>query len=125
MAKHYKNGRSTGDGRHIRIPHVIMDTEAYLSLLPPARVVLQELLKAYNGSNNGKLGLSVRRAAERSCISKDSAARAFQALEDAGFIEMTTKGSFRLKNRHASEWRITWLKCDLTGALPTRKYRTT
>ena len=118
-----RTGRSKGDGRFITIPHEVLNSPGYLSTKPPARAVLFDLMMLYNGSNNGKLGLSVRRAAERCQISKDTAAIAITQLEDAGLIERVNKGSFTQRNRKASEYRILWKRCDITGALPRPNYR--
>ena len=118
-----RTGRSKGDGRFITIPHEVLKSPGYLSTHPPARAVLFELVMLYNGSNNSKLGLSVRRAAERCQISKDTAAIAITQLEDAGLIERVNKGSFTQRNRKASEYRILWKRCDVTGALPRPGYR--
>ena len=118
-----RTGRSKGESRYVGIPHEVLNSPGYLSTKPAARAVLLELAMLYNGSNNGKLGLSVRRAAERCQISKDTAALAITALEDAGLVERVNKGSFTQRNRKASEYRILWRQCDLTGALPRPKYR--
>jgi DNA-binding transcriptional regulator YhcF (GntR family) len=80
-------------------------------------------LRCHNGSNNGQIALSVRDAAKRCNISNDTAALAFTQLEDAGLIERVMKGSFKQRNRRASEYRILWLRCDVTGAMPRASYR--
>lgn len=120
---HNKTGRSKGNSRFAAIPHEVLDSPGYSSTRPAARAVLIELVKLHNGSNNGRLALSVRRIQERCNMSKDTAAKALQELEDAGLIEMVTKGSFRQKNRHASEYRLLWNQCDVTNALPRSNYR--
>jgi hypothetical protein len=33
-----------------------------------------------------------------------------------------TKGAFSRKAPHASEWRLTWWGCDVTGELPSKKF---
>jgi|SRR5262245_26454246 len=45
-------------------------------------------------------------------------------LEDAGFIEAVKLGSYTRKaeERKASEYRLTDLRCDVTGEPPTRTY---
>ena len=64
-------------------------------------------LGAYNGTNNGRLGLSVRRASERCNIARGTAQRAFVELQDRGFVDCMTKGAFSRKSPHATEWRLT------------------
>jgi hypothetical protein len=100
----------------------MLDSPAYLSLSAPARAVLVEIARVCDGSNNGRIGVSVRTAAKRCRLAKDTAARSFHELEDRGFIECVTVGAFSLKIRHASEWRLTWLTCNVTGDLASKKF---
>jgi DNA-binding IclR family transcriptional regulator len=44
--------------------------------------------------NNGRLGLSVRRASERCNIARGTAQRAPIELQERGFIDRMTKGAF-------------------------------
>jgi DeoR/GlpR family transcriptional regulator of sugar metabolism len=68
------------------------------------------------------LRLSVRRASERCNIARGTAHRAFVELQERGFIELVTKGAFSRKSPHASEWRLTFNTCDVTGELPSKKF---
>lgn len=123
MAKrHNRTGRSKGSGRYVMLQHYLLNSAAYLSLSPAGRAVLVEIFRLYNGGNNGRLGLSVRIAAARCRIARNTAARAFDELQDRGFIECVTQGGFSLKLRHASEWRLTHLKCDASGQLPSSPF---
>jgi hypothetical protein len=110
------------DAPHVRLYRWLLDSPAYLSLSCPARAVLVEIVRCYDGLNNGRIGLSVRRAAERCNIAAGTAKRAFEELQDRGFIDCVTKGAFSRKMRHASEWRLTWRPCDVTGALPAKPF---
>lgn len=118
VRRHNKTGRSIGTGRYIQLHHRLLNSPAYLSLSPAARAVHVEIFRLYNGSNNGRLGLSVRTAANRCRIARNTAARALTELQDRGFVECVTPGAFSLKTRHAAEWRLTHLKCDASGKLP-------
>jgi DNA-binding Lrp family transcriptional regulator len=71
---------------------------------------------------NGRIGLSIRPAAERCHIAPGTAVRAFKELEDRGFIDCITKGGFNRKLRHASEWRLTNYPCDVTGDLTSKRF---
>jgi hypothetical protein len=62
---------------HARLYRWLLDSPAYLSLTCPARAVLIEIARAYDGFNNGRIGLSVRRASERCNIARGMASRAF------------------------------------------------
>jgi pyocin large subunit-like protein len=124
MSKRHNNtGRSTGEGRFIGIPHEVLNSPGYKSTAAASRAVLVELVMVYNGGNNGRIARSVRQLAERCNISRDTAANAIQDLEDAGLIETVQKGSFKQRNRRASEFRLLWKRCDVSGALPQPKYR--
>ena len=47
------------------------------------------------------------------------ASRLFSSLQERGFIDCMTKGAFSRKALHATEWRLTWWTCDVTGNLPS------
>jgi hypothetical protein len=110
------------DAPHVRLYGWLLNSPAYLSLSCPARAVLVEVTRLYNGRNNGQIGLSVRRASDRCNIARGTAQRAFAELQERGFIDCMTKGAFSRKALHASEWRMTWWGCDVTGELPSKKF---
>ncbi len=110
------------DAPHVRLYRWLLDSPAYLSLSCPARAVLVEIVRCYDGFNNGRIGLSVRKAAERCRIAPGTAKRAFEELQDRGFIVCVTKGAFSRKTLHATEWRLTFWRCDVTGELPTKAF---
>jgi hypothetical protein len=114
-----KTGRSKGRDRYLALPHQILHSTAYLSLSCAARAVLVEIAAIYNGSNNGMLAAGVRWLGERCNIGRDTVSRAIQELEDAKLIETVEKGSFKLHQRKASEFRITWLKCNASNRYST------
>jgi hypothetical protein len=110
------------DAPHVRFYDWLLTSPAYLSLNCPARAVLIEVTRLYKGNNNGQLGLSVRRASERCNVARGTAARAFAELHERGFIELVTKGAFSRKSPHASEWRLTFNTCDVTGELASKAF---
>jgi hypothetical protein len=110
------------DAPHVRLYGWLLNSPAYLSLSCAARAVLVEITHLYNGRNNGQIGLSVRRAAERCNVARGTAQRAFVDLQERGFIELVTKGAFSRKSPHASEWRLTFNTCDLTREPPSKKF---
>jgi len=113
--KQNHKGRSKYEGPFVKIPHLLTDTAAWRSLSPQARVVLIELIRIYNGRNNGYLALSARDAAARCNIAKDTATKVFRELIEKGFVELVVPGGFSMKLRHAAEYRLTHLRCDRTG----------
>ena len=98
-------------------------TPAWHSLKPAERAVYLEVARVYNGCNNGSLALSVRDAADRCNINKDTAGRALRVLEERGFIECVTPGGFSRKTPHATEWRLTEWPCDRSHAPATKAYQ--
>jgi len=74
------------------------------------------------GSNNGRLSYSLREMARALNVSKMTAQRALQTLRERGFIVETKRGAFSLKERHATEWRLTEFCDDVTGALSTKDF---
>jgi hypothetical protein len=107
--------------RYVRLTYGMMQSQAWRSLDGNARAIYVELAMLYHGNNNGRIGFSVRQAAEAIHVSKDTAARAMSRLQDRGFIVAITKGCF-VRKRHATRWRLTEFKCDLTGQPACRDY---
>lgn len=122
MPRVKRKGRSVKDARHLRLYDYMLTSAAYLSLSCPARAVLIEIARIYDGLNNGSIALSVRMAAQRCRIAQGTATRAFRELIERGFIECLKPGSFDYKKRHAAEWRITWKPCDVTGTLSGKQF---
>lgn len=109
-------GRSLGGERHVRMDHWMLKCPAYRALKPGPRALLGELLLRFNGSNNGRIGLGVREAAEAvNVASTETVSRYFHDLQAAGFIVATRRSGFNLKalaDRKATEWALTWLPID-------------
>ena len=117
------NRRRRHDGPNfIQLYRYLLDCPAYVSLSPCARAALIEVIRGYNGSNNGKIVLSVRTLADRLACNKDTACHALQELVDKGFIEPRIKGAFSRKFRHATEWRLNDRRCDATGARQSQAF---
>jgi DNA-binding transcriptional MocR family regulator len=89
-----------------------------------ARSAYVELKSRYAGpgSNNGRIFYSLRELAEALGVSKMTAQRALEKLQDRGFIVCMKRGAFSYKVRHATEWRLTEHQCDVTGNLPTKDF---
>jgi DNA-binding transcriptional MocR family regulator len=108
--------------RHVRLYHWLMRSPAWRALPATSRALYAELAKHYHGTNNGKIGYSARQAAKDLNISAKTASRHFRILLDRGFIEPMKKGAFSLKERHATEWRMTEFTCDVSGKPPTKDF---
>ena len=106
-----------GGRRFIQLYTNVKRSEAYHSLGVYARSALFELLDRYTGINNGMIGLGCRELSDALNCSRDRAAKALIELDDAGLAHPLTYGLWRGKK--ASEWRLTFYRCDKTGELPT------
>ena len=121
-SRHNQKGRSKGGPPFVSLRWFMLDCAAWRALTPAARAVYLEVARLYNGGNNGFLALSVRNAAERCNINKDTAGRAFIDLQAHGFLDCVTPGGFSRKIRHASEWRLTAERCDRTGVPASKAF---
>jgi len=124
MPRTNRTGRGGKAPRHIRLYHWMTNSPAWHDLNAAARAIYCEMAKRYagDGSNNGRIPYSVREAAAELRISPATASRALKSLQHHGFIVAVTRGAFRLKKRHATEWRLTEFPCDVTHALPTKDF---
>jgi helix-turn-helix protein len=114
-------GRSTTE-RFVALPHYMVCSPAWRSLSPVATTVYVELAAIYNGTNNGRLALSARAAAERAQCSKNTAARAFAELIEKGFIDLCSPGHFDRKSPHAAEYRLTLYSCNRSGERASKRF---
>jgi len=116
-------GRSAGFVRHVRLDHWIFDCAVYRRLKPGPRALLWELIRRFNGSNNGRIGMGVRAAGTAVGVDPGTVGGYFHKLEAEGFIVATRRGAFNMKaptDRIATEWRLTWLPSD--GQAPTKDF---
>jgi DNA-binding transcriptional MocR family regulator len=102
--------------------HYLMKCEAWKSLSCIARAVYLDMASRYYGTNNGRIVYSIRCAVDELRIGNATAKRALDDLKDRGFIVATKRGAFSLKQRHASEWRLTEYQCDLSHNMPTKDF---
>lgn len=81
-------GETTG---WAKLPHSILDDDRFRALPHPAKVALVALVRAHNGSNNGRLTLT-RSVARCWGLKKRQRADALEACERAELIECTARG---------------------------------
>jgi helix-turn-helix protein len=84
LARRPRRGRNHSSPSFIQLFRYALDSAAYASLSSPARSALIEVVRAYNGANNGKIILSARQLAERMGCVRNTAMRAFQELVEKG-----------------------------------------
>ncbi|GLQ25782.1 helix-turn-helix domain-containing protein [Sulfitobacter pacificus] len=98
-------GKRSGEGQYVPLPYAQLKSPAWRSLSGAAVKVWLELHTRYNGSNNGKLHLSMSEAAEILGLGKATIKRAFDELEAKGFLALEVPGNWY--SRRAHDWRLT------------------
>ena len=98
-------------GKYAVMPLSVMDTPAWRALSLSAQALYPWLVMEFNGkrfNNNGQIRLSVRQAALKMGISKDTAARAFRDLQAKGFLRVVTGASLGVSGMgKTTEYEIT------------------
>lgn len=112
-------GRNEGDGQYLPISYKMAQSKAFRSLTGSTLKVWIELRARYNGSNNGRVSLSLRDAASLLGMSQTTAQRAYSELELKGLIKRRKRGSWY--GRKAAEYILTDQKYD--GQPATRDWQ--
>jgi transposase len=107
----------------VKVHWYVLDSQGWHDLSLMARCAYVELARRYDGANNGMIGMSARDLGKRLNRSPSHAAKALRELEDAGFITITKQGTFKRKNRLASEYRLNAFISDIDSDLPDRKWK--
>jgi hypothetical protein len=117
-----KKLRGTGRSkrRFVQLWTNVKRSAAYHGLSLGARCALIELLDKYTGINNGMIPMSVRDLRDRLNCRMRAACNFLHELDDAGLARPTKIGAWR--GRVASEWRLTFYRCDLTGDFPVTQW---
>lgn len=116
MARGRHTSKSREGGPFVAIPHVVLESRAYIGLSYPARALLLELAFQYHGDDNGRLLCSGKHLKKRGWKSNDVITRAKRELINSGFIHEMVKGC---RPNKASWYAVTWQTLDkLTGYDP-------
>ncbi len=95
---------------------------AWKALNASARVVYVELKSLYNGFNNGNVEGSERILAEMAGLGKNTASRALEELQEAGFIVQMKRGVLGIDGKgRGTLWRLTEIGC--LGERPTNDFK--
>ncbi len=123
MAKVNSKGRAKGATQpFVQVLKPTLQEPAWKALPYGARCAYITLKSYFTGSNNGRLYLSVRKAAEELGASPTSTERWFQDLIRHGFIVPTAGGFLGTEGKGtATYWRLTELGCN--GEQPTRDFK--
>jgi len=117
-----KNSKFLGEplGKFAILPLSVLDTDAWRSLSSAAQALFPWLVMEFKGAkynNNGKICLSVRQAAERMGVARDTAARAFHDLQAKGFLAVKKGASLGISGHgKCPEYEITSIASVHTGA---------
>ncbi|MBI4006149.1 MAG: helix-turn-helix domain-containing protein [Gammaproteobacteria bacterium] len=92
MASRLKLKGRRESGRFAGIPVACMDHENFISLSMPAKVLLMELCRQYNGYNNGDLCASFSVMHKRGYRSKGTLNRALKELREKDWVQLSRFG---------------------------------
>ena len=120
--KHTSKGRSKSGGRFVALPHFLMETPAWRTLPAYERAAFIEVAMLYDGGNNGFLDMGVRRLADRLNVSVTKAAACLRELIGRGLLEVAEASAFSRKDRTATSYRLTHVRCDRTHQPGSRAY---
>jgi hypothetical protein len=99
--------------RYIKLRYWMLESPAWKSIPGEAQTLYLQVVRRYNGSNNGRISFSVREAAAVLNVSRGHAKYLFDMLQDRRFIVCTKRGAFSLKTtKDASLWRLTEFDSD-------------
>ncbi|MBW0145537.1 hypothetical protein [Sphingomicrobium clamense] len=95
-------------GTFIGLPSTVADSPAYVDLEPYDRAVLLEIMRAFNGGNNGKIGISYATIGKRlGSRNNRRISQAMGRLITHGMIAEPTDHSWT--ERRAREYRLTFI----------------
>lgn len=121
MSKYPKAKGRSNNQTFIMLRHDLFDSPAWFSLSCKARVAWTEIMRRYNGTNNGEISLSCRELAVRAKIGKGTAKKAFDELIEAGFIKIGRDSNFTYKMKEARRWIVTHMHYQ--DMKPTNEWR--
>jgi hypothetical protein len=113
-----KTGRNS-DHQYWNFPYSMAQCAALRLMSGHALKLLVELRSRYNGFNNGKIILSYEEACRLLAMSKGTVKRAFDELQNSGFLKLVTPGTWY--GRRASEWCLTFV--ERNGQPPTDDWK--
>jgi hypothetical protein len=101
-------------GRFLALYRDLTTTQAWQSLDCFERATYVHVAGMFNGANNGRIVVSVKRTAKSLHMAPNTASKALNTLVAKGFLAVTHKGAFSLKTgvALATEYRLTEHPCD-------------
>jgi len=86
------------------LPHALLDSAVFVGLSDKAKTLLIDLLRAYNGRNNGNLAITLTTMRARGWTSNDTLTKAKAELLAAGLIMQTRQGGRHKCSLFALSW---------------------
>ena len=121
MNRNKAKGRRGGSPPFFQLYHRLLDSERYINLPHPAKSLLMDVARQYNGINNGDLCVTLKVMRKRGWNSNSTLRRALKTLLDADLLILTRQGSL---NR-CSLYALSWLPIDeCKGKLEVKPSRT-
>lgn len=108
MNRSKAKGRRGGSPPFFQLYHRLLDSTIYISLPHPAKSLLMDIARSYNGQNNGDLCVTLKLMRKRGWNSNSTLRRALKALLDANLLTLTRQGSLN----KCSLYALTWLPID-------------
>jgi hypothetical protein len=105
--------------RFVKLTYDMLNSAAWQFLRPNSVLVYIQILKRFNGHNNGRISMSLNEAATAVKAGKQTVKAAVDQLVEYGFIKIIKKGYFT--GRKATEYAITDFRLD--GRSPTREWK--
>ena len=96
-------------GGFLTIPFSVLESKAYITANPYARMLLFDLAMQYRGDNNGDLCAAWKVMQPRGWRSEETLQKAKRDLIDLGLIVETRKGA---RPNKASLYAVTWCALD-------------
>lgn len=109
MAQNRAKAKGRGHSRpFLQLWHALLDDTAYIALTDPAKALLLDIARQYNGSNNGDLSATLTTLKPRGWTSNSKLRRALTALLNSELIILTRQGG-----RHkCSLYGLSWESID-------------
>lgn len=106
MSKKFKKPSENFTGGFSRVPHAVLDSEAFMGLTDHGKSLLFALMRQVNGSNNGRLQLTNKWLAARGWRSISMNKQSTAELIERGLIVTTRLGGL---NAGCNWYAVTWL----------------
>jgi DNA-binding transcriptional ArsR family regulator len=109
-----RTGRSAKSSPFLMVHHHVLTSPGWRSLSATARTTFLVLWARATPGRNGFVVGGVRELATATGHDKNTVSRALTELRERGWIEAVEHGTFRRRDRRATEWRVCLLFCDRT-----------